>query len=296
MSNVFKIEPHFSERIWGGTKLKEFGFDIPSDNIGEAWVISAHPNGMGYLNVDNKRISLKEFFETNEVFKNSGTEFPLLSKIITANDYLSVQVHPDDKYALQHHNSLGKPESWYILDCPSDAKLIYGHHAKTIEEFKDAIENNILDVLEYVEIAPGDFIYVEPGKIHAITPGVTLFELQRSSDITYRLFDYNRLEKNGEPRELHIDHSLANIKIPDSEGLIIRSAKAMIFESQYFNLFLHDSEHKFEIKNQKWIQFTVIDKNCIVNGMEFKTGESGIAIIDNNFQISGQGKTLISWV
>ncbi|QEH61335.1 mannose-6-phosphate isomerase [Spiroplasma chinense] len=297
-NNIYKLKPFFSERIWGGDKLKEFGFNIPSNNIGEAWVISAHDNGMGYLNYNGKEISLKEFYKNKDVFKDDKDEFPLLVKIITANDYLSVQVHPDDIYAKQKHNSFGKPESWYVLDCPKDAKLIYGHKAKTVEEIKNAIDNKeILDILEEVEVNKGDFLYVEPGKIHAITPGVTVYELQRSSDITYRLFDYNRVDDKGQERELHIEDSLANIKVPDSEPSIIRNASGLIFESKYFSLFLHTVETPFNLNIEvPWMQLTVIEGQGKINGVDFVSGESAIYINESMPEISGDIKVIISWI
>ncbi|WP_208338086.1 type I phosphomannose isomerase catalytic subunit [Spiroplasma gladiatoris] len=162
---IFKIEPFFSQKIWGSNKLKDMGYKIKSNDIGEAWVASAHNNGMGYLKWKNKKISLQKFYSENSFFNNEYDEFPLLVKIITASDFLSVQVHPNDEYAKNRHNSLGKPESWYILDCPEDAYLIYGHNAKTKEDFVKAIESNDWNsVLKKVSIKKGDFLYVPPRK------------------------------------------------------------------------------------------------------------------------------------
>lgn len=299
MNNLYKIKPFFSERIWGGAKLKDFGFAIPSDNIGEAWVISAHENGMGYVNYQGQDISLKDFYQHEEIFGATHSEFPLLVKIITANDYLSVQVHPDDEYALAHHKSFGKPESWYILDCPKNAKLIYGHNAQTKAEMTTAIEKGLWkEVLKEVEINPGDFLYVEPGKIHAITPGVTVYELQRSSDITYRLYDYDRVNNSGQQRELHLNDSLNNIKIPDSQDVIVRDATGLIFESNYFSLFLYDGHQAFQPEPKiKWYQITVIKGSGSINGQAFKMGESAIFInTDNHLDFSGDLKVIISWI
>lgn len=121
MYKVIKVTPFFSERLWGGHKLKDFGFQLPTNDLyGEAWVISALDNGMSYIATGPEQgTSLKSFYENHpEYFGTTESEFPLLSKIITANDYLSVQMHPDDEYSLKHNKMLGKPECWYILDCP----------------------------------------------------------------------------------------------------------------------------------------------------------------------------------
>ncbi|ARU92271.1 mannose-6-phosphate isomerase [Spiroplasma clarkii] len=299
MNSIFKIKPYFSERIWGGSKLRDFGFAIPNEKIGEAWVISAHENGMGYVDYLGKTISLKEFYQNKALFADSRAEYPLLVKIITANDYLSVQVHPDDEYALKHHNSLGKPESWYILDCPVGAKLIYGHNAKTKAEMTTAIEQGAWkEVLKEVDIAPGDFLYVEPGKIHAITPGVTVYELQRSSDITYRLYDYDHLDDLKKPRELHIEDSLKNIKIPDSADVIVRQAQGAIFDSPYFSLFLYQPGQNFAVNPEiPWYQLTVIAGSGTINGVDFKMGESAIYLNQNQkLAITGNLKVIISWI
>ncbi|ALD66517.1 type I phosphomannose isomerase catalytic subunit [Spiroplasma cantharicola] len=300
-NKIIKIKPFFSKRIWGGNKLKEYGFNIPSNDIGEAWLISAHENGMSLLE-DNT--TFKDFFEKNrdKFGISNGLDFPLLSKIITANDYLSVQVHPNDQYAKVHHNSLGKPESWYVIDCPKDAKLIYGHKANNLDSFKQLMqEGNWKDLLKEVEVKKGDFLYVEPGKIHAITPGVVVYELQRSSDITYRLYDYDRVDDKGNPRELHIKESLDNLSIPDSKDIILRKQDNLKFNCEFFSF----EKNKIEFgkafiwkkpENIKWYQLTILNGNCTINNINFKMGESAICI-DNlkELEIIGKCEIIISW-
>ena len=143
--------------------------------------------------------------------------FPLLTKILDANTNLSVQVHPDDAYADLHENGeLGKTECWYIIDCKEDAEIIYGHNAKTKAEFTEMIENGEWSpLLRRVKIKPGDFFYVPSGTIHALGEGTVVLETQQSSDATYRLYDYDRVDQKGQLRELHIDKSIAVTTIPD---------------------------------------------------------------------------------
>ncbi|AKU79331.1 type I phosphomannose isomerase catalytic subunit [Spiroplasma turonicum] len=301
MADIIKIEPYFSKKIWGGQKLKDFGYNIGNDNIGEAWVLSAHPNGMSYLMLDDKKVSLLDFYNTNRTFfGNYPGEFPILAKIITANDNLSVQVHPTDEYALRKHNSLGKPESWYIIDCEENSKLIYGHSAKNIGEFKKAIEDNKWDsILNKVSIKKGDFLYVEPGKIHAITPNVTLFELQRSSDITYRLYDYDRID-NGKKRELHIEDSLNNIVIPDTMENIITDKKDFNFESEFFSINKINVQEKFTyIKplDAKWMNFTILSGEGKINNVKLKAGDTAICdSLLEFFEIKGKIEIIFYWV
>ncbi|AGR40788.1 type I phosphomannose isomerase catalytic subunit [Spiroplasma taiwanense] len=300
-NKIIKLSPFFSKKIWGGNKLKELGFNIPSDDIGEAWVISAHENGMSFLK-SNKNISFKNFFEENRsLFGNIKGDFPLLSKIITANDFLSVQVHPNDDYAIKKHNSFGKPESWYIIDCPENAKLIYGHNANNLNEFETLIKDkNWNSLLKEISVKKGDFLYVEPGKIHAITPGVIIYELQRSSDITYRLYDYDRVDNEGNARELHIKEIIDNISIPDSKDIIIKANKNLKFNCDFFSIEKIKVSQFLEWKkpeNLTWYQFTVLSGNGIINKIDFKTGDS-VFCVDKleSLKIEGNLEILISWI
>lgn len=303
--NIFKINPSFSERVWGGQKLKSMGYDIPSDKkIGEAWIISAHENGMGFA-ADGmwKGKSLKEIFESNRnLFGNLQSNFPLLVKILTPEQNLSVQVHPDDELA-KKHNDLGKPESWYVLDCPKDAKLIYGHNAKSREELAEMIKDDKWkELLVEVPVNKGDFLYVPPGKIHAVTPNVVVYELQRSSDITYRVYDYGRLE-NGKPRELHVADTIISTTVPDSKIAVIHNATKLIHSNEYFSLYLYDTAKENKpfklIEKTGWLQITVIDGKGQINGVDYGFGDCSIACdLDesSSLEITGNLKVLISWI
>ena len=213
MGHILWVEPVFKEMIWGGNQLKEkYGYAIPSDQTGECWAPSAHPNG------DNKikegefkgQTLSKVFDEHRELFGNiKDKQFPLLVKIIDACNDLSVQVHPNDEYAGLHENSLGKTECWYVLDCKEDTKMVMGHHAKTKEELVKAIENDDYDqLLNKFDIKKGDFFYIPSGTIHAICKGSLIYEAQQSSDITYRVYDYHRKDKDGNERELHLKQAI----------------------------------------------------------------------------------------
>lgn len=213
------LKPVFHEKIWGGTALKtQFNYDIPSEHTGECWAISGHKNGESIIkNGTFSGQSLSEVYHQHpELFGNEkDKDFPLLVKILDANDQLSVQVHPDDDYGKAHAGELGKTECWYVIDAKPGAKIVYGHHTKTKEELKAMIESEDWDdLLNEVEVHPGDFFYVPSGMIHAIGEGILILETQQSSDTTYRVYDYNRKDDNGNLRELHLKESLDVIQVP----------------------------------------------------------------------------------
>lgn len=218
MTPIF-LKPVFKQMIWGGNRLgTDFGYDIPGDDTGECWAISAHPNGDCVVeNGAYAGATLSELWDTHrELFGNvSGDRFPLLTKLIDAKADLSIQVHPDDAYAKEHENgSLGKTECWYIVDCDEDAQIVIGHHAKNHEEVQDMILNKRWkEFIRVIPIKKGDFFQISPGTLHAIKGGTLILETQQNSDVTYRVYDYDRLS-NGKPRELHVEKSIDVIEAP----------------------------------------------------------------------------------
>jgi beta-glucosidase len=228
------FKPILKEFIWGGSRLMtEFHYPSDCDHVGECWAISAHPHGdcelieEGYREYDwlgentQTGITLSQLYAARRDIFGYQTDpvFPLLIKLIDAKENLSIQVHPDDDYAAAHEGgSMGKTECWYILDCPEDAYLILGHHAKTHEELAEMIaEERYDELLRKVPIQKGDFVTITPGTIHTITAGCLLMEIQQNSDLTYRLYDYNRL-RDGVPRPLHVAKCLDVITVPDEES------------------------------------------------------------------------------
>lgn len=212
------LEPHFTHNIWGGTKLRDvFGYNIEGDDIGECWGIAAHPNGRSMVKSGTFRgMGLDELYrEHSELFGTNHDRFPLMTKIIDAKSDLSIQVHPDDEYANIHENgSLGKTECWYVLDCDEDASLVVGHNATSREELSSMMdEGKWSELIREVKIEKNDFIQIDPGTVHAIKGGVVVLETQQNSDITYRLYDYDRLW-NGQKRELHVEKCKDVIEVP----------------------------------------------------------------------------------
>ena len=196
------------ERVWGGNKSRsEFGYDLPSDNIGECWVITANEIGDCVCTTEEyKGKTLTWLWENKrELFGNYECDrFPLLLKILDAKTDLSIQVHPDDAYmAKKDPKAWGKTESWYILNCDEGATVVVGHNARTREELREMIDSSrYKELIREVEVHKGDFIQIDAGTIHSIKGGVMILETQQNSDITYRVYDYDRLW-NGKLRTLH---------------------------------------------------------------------------------------------
>ena len=219
MKKILHLEPVLHEKIWGGTELRDqFGYAIPSDHTGECWAISGHPNGdCRVTNPEFGGQTLGQLFRTRrELFGNiPGDVFPLLVKIIDARQDLSIQVHPDDAYAKVHENgSLGKTECWYVLDSKPGTTVIIGHNAGTREEMRQMVaEGKWNQLLRQIPLRRGDFFQINPGCLHALKGGSLILETQQSSDVTYRFYDYDRLE-NGKKRELHIEKSLDVTTVP----------------------------------------------------------------------------------
>lgn len=216
-----KFQPLLKEKVWGGEKLdKDFCKNVKG-NIGESWEISGVENNIS--EVTNGRLSgkclnwlldiYKEKLVGESVYKNFGNTFPLLFKFIDAREDLSVQVHPDNLLANSRHNSFGKTEMWYILDVEKNGRLIIGFNEKVDKQrYLDSLsENQITDILNVVPVQKGDAFIIEPGMVHAIGAGVLLAEIQQTSDITYRIYDWDRLDTNGHLRELHTDLALEAI-------------------------------------------------------------------------------------
>lgn len=285
MREIIKLEPVFKQMVWGGSKLREnFGYEIPGEDTGEAWVVSAHPQGdcrIAEGSFAGKTLSW--LWENHrELFGNAeGKEFPLLVKFIDAREDLSIQVHPDDAYAQMHENGArGKTECWYILDCEADSDIIVGHRAETKEEMKRMIDQGLWeDFLQVRPIHPGDFFQIPPGTVHAIRKGTLLIEIQQNSAITYRLYDYGRMP-GGKPRELHIRQALDVVGCPYEES----SAKPQVFhEEGYDRTFLVScpfyTVEKYDIRDslilqqdQPFLIVNVIHGEGTIDGTVVKKG------------------------
>jgi mannose-6-phosphate isomerase len=283
------FEPIYKEMIWGGRKLSDrYGRRLPSDHTGESWDISFRENEMG--RVINGLLAGQSFAAvTGPIGGESrakwlgprfvNEEFPLLVKIIDANDNLSVQVHPGGA-------GRGKTEMWYVLDAPEDGKLIIGlKDGITKEAFAQAVNENggqaVEGMLNNLPVKRGDIIYIPAGLIHAITKGVMTAEIQQNSDITYRVYDYGRKGLDGMPRQLHKEEALAVI---DFENLHKKTATPGIkvngtpftyyIANQYFCVIGYDLDHMTHTEESdpdKFFIFTCVEGNCVIHAGDTAT-------------------------
>lgn len=305
------LEPVFKERIWGGSRMRdEYGYAIPAEDTGECWAISAHPNGDCVIRDGiYKGETLSGLFEKEpELFGNLGLDrFPLLIKIIDAKEDLSIQVHPDDAYAGVHENgSLGKTECWYVLDCKEDSTLVVGHNAKTREELEDMIRSGKWsELIREIPIHKGDFIQINPGCMHAIKGGVMVLETQQNSDVTYRVYDYDRLS-DGKPRELHVQQSIDVITVPAApvQECVKRAAELpdnemnLLINCDYYQVWLMNVTKPVVI-DQKYpfLNVSILEGEGLIEGRMVKKGDhlilpAGMGKVD----IQGEMKIIASTV
>lgn len=214
---ILKLKPSCKDYIWGGHRLaEEYGIDYDGDVLAEAWELSCHPDGPSVIaNGIYAGKTLVEYIEaegTDVLGKNCQRfqDFPILIKLIDAKDNLSIQVHPDNHYALKHEGQFGKTEMWYVVDAKEGASLYYGFEKEiSREEFARRIqEDSLLEVLHKAPVHKGDVFFIEAGTIHAIGKDILIAEIQQNSNVTYRVYDYGRIGKDGKRRELHIDQAL----------------------------------------------------------------------------------------
>lgn len=260
MNKIIFLEPIFKDYIWGGTRLKEeLNKKTKYKRTAESWEISSNSNGnCRILNKEFKNKTLKDLFEENtlkrEIFGNKCiymNEFPLLIKYIDAKDDLSIQVHPDDNYARQKGLLNGKNEMWYIMDSSSDSKIIAGLKEKINKSELEKIINKdeIKNYINYIKVRKGDSIYIPAGTIHAILKNNLICEIQQNCDTTYRVYDWDRKEKNGKGRELHKKEAIETINfknIPEIIHTENRKIYQKIVKNKYFEVYKINCINTFE--------------------------------------------------
>ncbi len=309
-----QFEPILKERIWGGTKLKSYlNKPIHSNITGESWEISTVENDVSIIsNGIFKGKSLIELINLHpeeilgiKVYKNFGKQFPLLFKYLDAREDLSIQLHPNDALAKTRHNSFGKTEMWYVMQADDNARLIVGFKEKSNkEEYLKSIEDKkLLSILDIKKVSKGDVFFLETGTIHAIGAGIVIAEIQQTSDITYRIFDFDRVDASGNTRELHNDLALEaiNYNVVDAEkkyykidNLINEVVDCEYFTTNYIPL---TDVLKFELNKES---FKVL--MCVEGSFELKLNEEiykykvGDTILIpafiGSFEISGKASLL----
>jgi mannose-6-phosphate isomerase len=257
-----RFHPIYKQLIWGGEKLRElYGKTDAPEKTGESWEISQVEDNIsivsnGFLEGKNLEEIIQMYkgeLVGHRIFERFGTRFPLLTKFIHSNDDLSIQVHPGDEYATRHHGENGKTEMWYILDSEEDAQLIVGFNRDIDREILlESLNNGTLkEVLNFEKVSEGDVIFLPAGRIHALGPGIVLAEIQQTSDMTYRIYDWDRLGIDGKLRELHIEHALnvldykahSSYKTPYQRT---KNAPVNLVECPYFSTQLIQTDQKLD--------------------------------------------------
>ncbi len=258
---MVRLIPSLKDFLWGGTRLKEeFGKNCDLEKVAESWELSVHRSGESTVAQTGQPLSA--FLNERPGFLGKERDsLDILIKFIDARDNLSLQVHPDEKYANEHENQHGKTEMWYIIDASENASIIFGMKDQlTREQFRQAIENNtILDHVNYVPVRKGDYCLIEAGTLHAVGSGCLIAEIQQSSDVTYRVYDYDRRDKDGNPRQLHIDKAIdvTNL-VPFETGVRNTEGKRTVMsDNELFTVTYHPLKEKLILETSP-ASFTAI--------------------------------------
>lgn len=304
--------------LWGGNRLSsEFGFESDMDKIAEAWVFSCHKDGQSV--VKNGELKGKTLSEAIDVFgkeclgKNAEAfpYFPLLIKLIDAKNKLSIQVHPDDEYALKNEGEFGKTEMWYVVDCQPGAKLIYGLNREvTSEELNKRInDDTVTEICNYVPVKKGDVFFISAGTLHAIGEGILIAEIQQNSNTTYRVSDYGRLGADGKPRQLHKKQASEVInkfpaKLTGNDIVPQKTSygtKKELAKCKFFTANLIDLEGCTTIENsESFVSVLVISGECELSYNEdvlsLKKGSSVFIPAGFKSELSGNAQIILSCV
>lgn len=313
MESIIELVPVFKEKIWGGRKLEtEFGYEIPAGPVGECWAISAHPAGDDEIasgEYAGKTLSWL-WDEHRELFGNcEGDRFPLLVKIIDAKDDLSIQVHPDNDYAAEHEDgSLGKKECWYVLSAEPGQTIVVGQRAHSREEFAQMVEEGRWsELLNEIPIKAGDFFQIDPGTVHAIKGGTVILESQQSSDVTYRVYDYDRKQDDGTLRPLHMQQALDVIdfdRAPLTSGEVELTGPVTTLEqNECYTVDLvrvgedGDAAELVVETPHPFTCISVIEGEGVVNGREVKKGTHLLALSAcDALELSGTMQVVLSYL
>lgn len=311
---LLKLKPAQKDYLWGGNRLKsEYNKESDFEILAETWELSAHKDGVSVI--CNGKLNGKSFSDYLEENGNSvigenydKDRFPILNKFIDAQKPLSIQVHPKDEYALENENDYGKTEMWYVIEADEDSFLYYGFKDKvTKEEYRASIENGtLLDKLNKVEVNKGNVFFIEAGTVHAIGEGIIIYEVQQNSNVTYRVFDYKRKDKDGNERELHIDKAIEvsnlepNIDYEFSNINSINDRMDRLAKSDYFDVLKGIvSSDEYKITKESFHAITFIDGNGEIKLEDekenFKKGDTFfISAQDAEYSITGDGSFILS--
>ena len=298
---LVKLKPTVKDYIWGGNYFQKFNKGLGLTRVSECWELSSRDNDSSIIvSGPNTGKKLNEVITKEDIgpVMDRFPYFPLLIKLIDAKENLSVQVHPSDDYALKYENSFGKSEMWHIISADEGSGLYVGlndNYSK--EDIEKALkEGNILNYLNFFKVKPGDTFIINPGTIHAIGKGVRLIEIQQNSNLTYRLYDYHRVDQNGNPRELHIAKALEVIDYKKYEPS--KEENGYLADNQYFTVKKvgFDGELKIVANDKSFVSFTFLDGNGFVDDIAYQEYDTFFLPYKKECLIKGKGTVVISMV
>ena len=296
MKHVYELIPPLKEYIWAGSNLKKYK-KTNLDKISESWELSFLDNDESKLIYDDKEVNITVFIKSDLINKYISPKIQnLLIKLIDSAQSLSIQVHPSDEYALKHENSLGKTEMWIILDAKEGSYINLGFNQNVKkEDFPELIkDDSILSYLNKIYVKPGDIYLIKPGTIHAIGEGITLLEIQESSKLTYRVYDFNRIDKNGNKRELHVSKAMdvLNFSKLDIQNL----NKEEVIKTNYFEVYKGKNLNENKIDIIKPSIITIIEGNGFIDETEVSKFKSYFVLPCEKLKLKGNFEYFVTTI
>ena len=295
---IYKLIPSLKDYLWGGTKLKAYR-KTSLDLVAESWELSFHESGYSFVTTSDGVLPINQVVSKEQMGENCSIfpMFPVLIKLIDAKDNLSVQVHPNDDYALKHENSYGKTEMWYVISSEKGCGLYVGFKENEDEQkVKEYLDNGtILEHLNFFEVKEGECYFIPSGTIHAIGKGVTIIEIQQNSNLTYRLFDYNRVDKLGNKRELHIDKALKVIDYKKYSKLSFE--ENLLGKCKYFASYKKYAKVDNKIfEKDSFVSVTFLEGEGKINSLPYKKFDSFFIPCKEDCIIEGEGAYILTKV
>ena len=298
---LVKLKPAVKDYIWGGNYFQKFNKGLGLVRVSECWELSVRDDDSSIIAFgkdEGKRLCDVLTKEDIGPVMDRFPYFPLLIKLIDAKENLSVQVHPSDDYALKYENSFGKSEMWHIISADEGSGLYVGLNKDyKKEDIEKALkEGTIIECLNFFKVRPGDTFVINPGTIHAIGKGVRLIEIQQNSNLTYRLYDYNRVDANGNPRELHIQKALAVIDYRQYKPS--KEKGEYLADNQYFSVkkASFDGDFKISANGNSFVSFTFLDGEGMADDIPFSQYDTFFLPYKKECLIKGKGRVVISQV
>lgn len=296
MKHVYELIPPLKEYIWAGNNLKKY-MKTDLDKISESRELSFLDGDESKLIYDNKEVNINEFIKSEPINKYINPKIQnLLIKLIDSAQSLSIQVHPSDEYALKYENSLGKTEMWIILDAKEGSYINLGFNQNVKkEDFPELIkDDSILSYLNKIYVKPGDIYLIKPGTIHAIGEGITLLEIQESSKLTYRVYDFNRIDKNGNKRELHVSKAMDVLNF--SKLNIQNLNREEVIKTNYFEVRKGHNLNENKIDVLKPSIITIIEGNGFIDETEVSKFKSYFVLPCEKLKLKGNFEYFVTTI